>query len=197
MRTKKTIVNPSRKILSTAIACLSEKGYANVSMRDIASESGVALSQLTYYFKNKEGLFTEVIHEMMAQYLQEMEDTMKSAVGAKAKTASLISYFKDLVKEKPKLLRLFIDFTAQSLWVPSFREQVDHLFCRLTEMIEENILKDTEMSANLDGYSSASIARYILGALYGTSIQIMLGSDKTSAFESFQLTDSLFAAQEL
>jgi len=62
-------ISQSKKILQTAYQCLSTRGYANVSMRDIADEAGVALSQLNYYYKNKEGLFTEVVKMMMNQYL--------------------------------------------------------------------------------------------------------------------------------
>lgn len=192
MRGKTEKANPSQKILMTAFECLSTRGYANVSMRDIANESGVALSQLTYYYKNKEGLFTEVINMMIHQYLHEIEDSLKSAAGAKEKIASLVRYFKELIRDKPKLLRLFIDFTAQALWLPSFGEQVDSLFNNLTEIIEGNILTDTEIGKSLQEYSSRSIARLILGTLYGTSIQIMLGSDKDSAFESLNLAESLF-----
>ena len=58
MKWKKQI-NP--KILISAFECISTNGYANVSLRDIASEAGVALSQINYYFNNKEGLFVEVV----------------------------------------------------------------------------------------------------------------------------------------
>jgi len=47
----------SGKILLAAYSCISTSGYANVSMRNIADEAGVVLSQLNYYYKNKEGLF--------------------------------------------------------------------------------------------------------------------------------------------
>lgn len=192
MSAKTEKASPSQKILMTAFECLSTRGYANVSMRDIANESGVALSQLTYYYKNKERLFTEVVNMMMHQYLHEIEDNLKSAAGAKEKIASLVNYFKELIRDKPKLFRLFVDFTAQALWLPSFGRQVDSLFNKLTAIIEENILTDKEIGKSMQEYSSKSIARLILGALYGTSIQIMLGSDKESAYESLNLAESLF-----
>ncbi|MBA1334248.1 MAG: Transcriptional regulator, AcrR family [Firmicutes bacterium] len=191
MKKKIEKAKPSQKILTTAFECLSTKGYANVSMRDIANEAGVALSHLTYYYKNKEGLFTEVINMMMHQYLHEIEDSLKSAASTKEKIASLVRYFKELIRDKPNLLRLFIDFTAQALWLPSFGEQVDSLFNNLAEIIDKNILADTEICKGLQEYSSKSIARLILGALYGVSIQIMLGSDKESTFESLNLAESL------
>ena len=183
--------DPSQKILMTAYECLSTRGYANVSMRDIADEACVALSQLNYYYKNKEGLFIKVINMMIHQYLHEIEGNLKSAAGTKEKVSSLICFFKELLKNKPALLRLFIDFTAQSLWIPSFREQVEGLFNSLTEMIEINLLTDTESCKGLQGYSPKSIARYILGALYGTSIQILLGTDRDSAIDSLNMAESI------
>jgi len=192
MSTNKEKANPSQKILATAFECLSTRGYANVSMRNIANESGVALSQLTYYYKTKEGLFTEVINMMIHQYLHEIEDTLKPAADSKEKMALLVKFFKELISDKPKLLRLFIDFTAQALWLPSFEEQVDRLFNNITEIIEDNILTDTKFDMNAEEYSSKSAAKLILGALYGISIQIMLGSDKDSAFESLNLAEHLF-----
>ena len=184
-RAEKT--SQSQKILQTAFQCLSTRGYANVSMRDIADEAGVALSQLNYYYKNKEGLFTEVVKMMMHQYLHEIEVKLKSTKNAKEKVASLVRYFDELIRKKPELLRLFIDFTAQSLWLPSFRRQLKNLFADLSEMIEKSILAGAVINKNLSGCSSKSVAKLLLGALYGTSIQIMLDSDEDKTFDSLNL----------
>jgi AcrR family transcriptional regulator len=162
-----------------------------VSMRDIADEAGVALSQLTYYYKNKERLFTEVINMMMDQYLNEIEVTLESTTDTKDKIASLVRFFKELIRDKPNLLKLFIDFTAQALWIPSFRKQLDSLFNALTEIIERNLPIDTVVNRNSLGYSSKCIAKLIFGALFGTSIQIILGSERDSAFESLNLAECL------
>ncbi|HPO77719.1 MAG TPA: TetR/AcrR family transcriptional regulator [Candidatus Avimonas sp.] len=191
MQRKTEKETPSGKILIAAFECLSTRGYANVSMRDIADEAGVALSQLTYYYKNKERLFTEVINMMMDQYLNEIEVTLESTTDTKDKIASLVRFFKELIRDKPNLLKLFIDFTAQALWIPSFRKQLDSLFNALTEIIERNLPIDTVVNRNSLGYSSKCIAKLIFGALFGTSIQIILGSERDSAFESLNLAECL------
>jgi AcrR family transcriptional regulator len=183
--------DPSEKILTTAFECLSTRGYANVSMRNIADEAGVALSQLTYYYKSKEKLFTEVISKMMHQYLDEIEVRLESAADVKEKTASLTGFFKELISDKPKLLRLFIDFSAQALWIPTFAEQVNTLFSDLAKVIERHMFIDTTHSISLRGYSAQSMARLTLGALFGTSIQIILASDRDGALEPLYLAGSL------
>jgi len=184
-KTQKT--NQSQKILQAAFQCLSTRGYANVSMRDIADEAGVVLSQLNYYYKNKEGLFTEVVKMMMQQYFDEIEDKLKSDENTKDNFTSLARYFSELIRKNPELLKLFIDFTAQSLWLPSFRRHLKTLFDDLSEMIEKSVLGGTAINKNLSEHSSKSVAKLILGALYGTSIQIMLDSDEDNAFESLNL----------
>jgi len=173
------------------MSAFQRNGYANVSMRNIADEAGVALSQLAYYYKNKEKLFSEVINMMMEQYMSEIEATLKSTADAKDKLSSLVRYFKELIRENPKLLRLFIDFTAQALWVPAFREQLDSLFNAITEIIEKNLSIDTIANKSLLGYSPKCVAKLVFGALYGTTVQIILGSDRDGAFESLNLAENL------
>lgn len=185
--------NQSRKILQTAFQCLSTRGYANVSLRDIADEAGVVLSQLNYYYKNKEGLFTEVVKMMMQQYLHEIEDKLTATSGTREKITSLVKYFGELIKKKPELLRLFIDFTAQSLWLPSFRGLLKNLFDDLSEMIEKSILAGVAINKNLSEYSSKSVAKLVLGALYGTSIQIMLDSGEEDNLESLDLVGMILS----
>jgi AcrR family transcriptional regulator len=189
MERKAEKTNQSQKILLTAFQCLSTRGYANVSMRDIADEAGVALSQLNYYYKNKEGLFTRVIKLMMHQYLQEINDRLKSVTDTKKKISSLVKYFNELIRKNPELLRLFVDFTAQSLWLPSFRQQLKSLFNDLSEMIEKSLLAGTVLNKSLRKCSSKSVAKLVLSALYGTSIQIMLDLEEDNDFESLNMME--------
>ena len=187
------LANPAQKILEAAYECLSTRGYANVTMRNIADEAGVALSQLTYYYKSKEKLFTEVISKMASQYIREIETMMSTTVDLNEKIVSLTQYFKEMLRDKQKLLKLFIDFAAQALWIPSFREQVDSLFNSLTELIERFILNDSQAHQSMPNYSSKAIAKLILGALFGTSVQTLLSADKKDSFESFDLAECLMS----
>jgi len=188
-KTEKT--GPSEKILNTAFKCLSTRGYAAVTMRNIADEAGVALGQLTYYYKSKENLFLEVINMMIYQYLSEIEQRLESAIGKEQKLTALMTFFKELLQINPHLFKLFIDFTAQALWIPSFREKVNSLFERLSEIIEKNLMLDLNKSSWKSDYSPRSVAKLILGALYGTSIQLMLSSDSNVSFEPLDFAEGL------
>lgn len=182
-------MNQSQKILFAAFKCISSKGYANVSLRDIANEAGVVLSQLNYYYRNKEGLYKEVIKMMIQKYLLEVEDCLKKGTTAKEKISSLIGYFQEMLAENPELFRLLYDFTGMALWSPPFGELLRSLFKDLSNLIEKHVLNNAAVKDNLKGYTTKSMARMLFGAMFGTAIQVILDPAEKN------LPDSLNAVQ--
>jgi AcrR family transcriptional regulator len=167
----------SERILLAANTCISTRGYANVSMRDIADEAGVALSQLNYYFKNKEGLFKEVVRMMISKYLKEIEASLKQENSPRKRAKGLIHYFKNMLQHNPELFRLLYDFTGLAIWSPVFSSLLSELFKDLSDMIEKYIFKDLQLK-ELKGYSTKTLSRLILGSMFGTGIQVLLDQDE-------------------
>ena len=185
--------NQSEKILQTAYECISSKGYANVSMRDIADEAGVALSQLTYHYKNKDGLLKEVIKIMIQEYLMEVEEHLRKGVTPKEKLSDLITYFQEVLEENPKLFKMFYDFTSMSLWSAQFSDLLRNLFENLVNLIEKYVLDDIPLKSNLRAYTPKSIARMLLGAMFGTAIQVILDPQEKKLPEALNAIELLFA----
>ena len=183
--------NQSERILQTAFECISSKGYANVSMRDIADEAGVALSQLTYHYKNKDGLLIEVIKMMIQEYLIEVEEHLRKGVTPKEKLSDLITYFQEVLEENPKLFKMFYDFTSMSLWSAQFSNLLRNLFDNLVNLIEKYVLDDTPLKSNLRTYTPKSIARMLLGAMFGTAIQVILDPQEKKLPEALNAIELL------
>ncbi|NCB09490.1 MAG: TetR/AcrR family transcriptional regulator, partial [Bacteroidia bacterium] len=55
----------SRKIMNAAIVLFANKGYESTTTREICSYAGVNLSLISYYFKNKEGLYLCIIDSIV------------------------------------------------------------------------------------------------------------------------------------
>jgi len=183
--------NQSERILQTAFECISSKGYANVSMRDIADEAGVALSQLTYHYKNKDGLLTEVIKMMIQEYLVEVEEHLRKGVTPKERLSDLITYFQEVLEENPKLFKMFYDFTSMSLWSAQFSNLLRNLFDNLVNLIEKYVLDDIPLKSNLRTYTPKSIARMLLGAMFGTAIQVILDPQEKKLPEALNAIELL------
>ncbi len=182
----------SQRILNAAFQCISSKGYANISLRDIADEAGVVLSQLNYYYKNKEGLLTEVINMLSRQYLHEMEENFKKGVSQNERISCLINYFKEMLKEKPELFKILFDLTSMALWSSSLKGLLHSLFNDLAVLIEKYVFNDFPRKEKLKAYSSEALSRLILGAAFGTSIQGILNSEKSGVIDSLSAIQMLF-----
>ena len=183
----------SEKILRAAFKCLSEKGYAQVSLRDIADEADVVLSQLHYYYKNKEGLFTEVIKSLAKQYLSEFEAQLQIGSSGVEKVSDLIAYFRVALKEQPEFFKLLVDLTSMSLWSNSLKKILNELFEDLAELIEKNIVNHLPNQNQSDSGDSKGLAKMILGALIGTSMQILMTEDSNQDTQSLAALNGLLS----
>lgn len=182
-------LNQSEKILLAAFKCIASKGYANVSLRDIADEAGVILSQLNYYYKNKDGLYTEVIKMMVQKYLLEIDKCLDMEKTPKERLKSLINYFREMLKYNPELFKLLYEFTGMAMWSTSFSGLLSNLFKEVSSMIEKYIVANISLES-LKGYSPKSLSRMILGSMFGIAIQVILdreGDDLPEALNSMQI----------
>ncbi|WP_105617187.1 TetR/AcrR family transcriptional regulator [Vallitalea okinawensis] len=170
-------LNQADRILDAAYNCISNKGYANISMRQIAKEAGVALSQLHYYFGSKKDLFSAITRKMTNKYLVEFETHLKKGNTPKESLNALIEHFKSMIIESPHLLRLLYDLTGLALWSDTFSQLLSELFNQLSTMIEEQVLDSQEEDAE---YDAKTVARLILSSMIGMSIQVILTDDKES-----------------
>jgi len=173
--------------LSAAYNCIAAQGYANTSLRDIADSAGVVLSQLNYYYKNKEGLFTEVIKMMIKKYRVEMEYRIQIGDTAVERLMSLINYYREVLESNPKIFRLLYDFSSMALWSETFGNLLHNMYDDLANLIEKHILIKDFANTRLAHFAPQSIARMVIGAMFGTAIQVMLNP------QNKRITDSLNA----
>lgn len=87
------------KILDTALRLFRERGFDRTTMRDVATEAGVATGAAYYYFRSKEEL-------VMAFYLRTAEDARDQFAAALASTKDLRKRLRALIEIK---LRQFED----------------------------------------------------------------------------------------
>lgn len=185
-------MNQPQRILHAAFKCMAVKGYANVSLRDIADEAGVVLSQLNYYYKNKEGLLKEIVKTVGDQYLNEVELRLMKGKSPRERISFLIEYFQEILRNKPDIFKLLFDLTSMSLWSPVLKELQHDLFNNIASLIEKHIIKEF---ANQDKYKhicSNVLSRMMLGTLFGTSIQVILADEKEEMIDSLSALGALF-----
>jgi len=189
---KSSRATQSQKILTAAFFCISTKGYANVSLRDIADKAGVVLSQLNYYYKNKEGLFIEVIKMAIYKYLAEIEVNLQKGNTVQEKMAYLSQYFRDMLCKAPELFKLLYDFIGMAIWSEPFRKLLKQLFEELADLVEKNILAHIAKNDKLACCSAKAMSRMIIGALFGITLQSILDPEKETLTDAFNMLPKVF-----
>jgi len=88
-----------QRILEVAKELFTQRGFANVAVRDICRAADVTPPTLYYYFKNKEALFDAVVRgsitmtEFIGRLNEECEKTNESQSQIQTFTRTYLSYF--------------------------------------------------------------------------------------------------------
>lgn len=76
MQVQKSKAGPS-EILEVAARLFAERGYSNVSIREVCKEAKTSAPMIYYYFKDKKGLFTAAVSEKLSlrQFISKLRET--------------------------------------------------------------------------------------------------------------------------
>jgi TetR/AcrR family transcriptional regulator len=127
------------RLLTSAARMFARKGYAATTVREIVTEAGVTKPVLYYYFRNKEGLYAEILHTASVRYALLLD-------GARQRKGRAVNRLLDLADQVVTLFMEQIEFArlAYSLYYgppqggPAFDFDADHLKFRslITELVQ-------------------------------------------------------------
>lgn len=176
-------------LIEQATLCLSQKGYAHVSLRDIAKESGVSLGILHYYFASKEDLLLAVISRYKEGFIAELEREVVEAPLERWMDSLYSVLHRSLTRDRDQH-RLWYDLQVQAMYVPAFHEQVSEIRARLHSLIAQMLerLSDAKHSSLTVGKEAATALLYSL--IDGLFLQSMLSeaSDSKDVISHFEQT---------
>jgi len=61
-------LDTKERILNTAISLFARKGYKGTSVRDIARETGINISMISYYFQGKQGILNDILQNVVDDF---------------------------------------------------------------------------------------------------------------------------------
>ncbi|MCC6795076.1 MAG: TetR/AcrR family transcriptional regulator [Candidatus Hydrogenedentes bacterium] len=95
-----------RRLLSSALASFSEKGYEGTSIREIIERAGVTRPVLYYYFENKEHLFRRLVESWFTELVEDMDRALEGVVGLREQLKTLIVNVFEHAERSPHVVRL-------------------------------------------------------------------------------------------
>jgi AcrR family transcriptional regulator len=159
------------QILEATIRTLGEKGSAQVSLRDIAREAGVALSQLHYYFGSREQLIRAAASYMMKQRIACLQAELARATAPAERVSLAIRLIRRQLRTDPSVAKILLDLLTAASWSPELAAVTRQLQDELLDLI----LAESEHTGQARLRTKA-VARLVLGALDGLALQALQGA---------------------
>ncbi|HXW88813.1 MAG TPA: TetR family transcriptional regulator C-terminal domain-containing protein [Streptosporangiaceae bacterium] len=177
------------QMLHAALEIISERGYAETRIADVAERAGVSPALVIYYFKTKDQLLTEAI-----RYYEDTWYAVGQARIARLPTAAerleefvAMSCLDSADPEPGSSWQLWLDFWAQAARneaVAGVRRKSDE---RWREVIS-SLVREGQEAGEFREIDATSFAIYLSALLDGLTVQIALDDPVVDGPTAFDLT---------
>ena len=100
------------KILDTAVGLFRERGFDETTMREVASQAGVALGLTYHYFPSKEAVVMAYYDRVQGEHRRVVEDRVLAVAGLRERLGQLFHTKLDLVRDDRRLLGALFRYTG-------------------------------------------------------------------------------------
>ncbi len=150
------------EILRVAAEVLSERGYYNTSLEEIADRLDLAKASLYHYFDSKEALLTACLGTVAEEAIRRLGDIAAGSAPAPERLRGLIiEQLQIITVEYPELARLFL---AHLEWPAAVRERIKDWHTR-HDAVFEAVIDEGVKSGELADIDVSLVRHNLTGAL--------------------------------
>jgi TetR/AcrR family transcriptional regulator len=116
------------RLLESAIDIFNQRGYAASTVREIVEASGVTKPVLYYYFGSKEGIYTEIMTQVLENFRQSLAEPGLPGTNSRVRIQHLCEKIYTMAHENVKVVRLIhaIFYGPPQGAPPCFRPETFH-----------------------------------------------------------------------
>lgn len=145
------------QILKTAVALFNDRGYANVSLREIAKEAGTTIGNLTYHFPKKEDLVLSLLDTLQTRFILDVPENKHRAELLSHLLNSFLTAEQN-EKDHPFYYKNIYDLTMCSETLAKrnkiFQKDLyDYYIHILTTLKEDGVLKESVRDSDISAMS--------------------------------------------
>jgi AcrR family transcriptional regulator len=111
------------RILSTAIALFSERGFAGTSVAEVCERAGVVKTAVYWHFESKEGLLEAALERVGAERIAEIRAAVDLAGGIDARLDRFVAGLRWLVLERGEALALILGMILERAEIDATRRE--------------------------------------------------------------------------
>ena len=135
-KAKKDHIN---NILNAATALFCEKGYANVTVQEIADRAGLNKATLYYHMESKEELLFSIFDTICSLLIRKFKEVMKRPIAPAQKLQEIIHAYLTSLSEHPQAFRVFV---SEGRELRGEHQKHIHRECNLIIRMVEEILHE-------------------------------------------------------
>ncbi|MGB3147478.1 MAG: TetR family transcriptional regulator C-terminal domain-containing protein [Paracoccaceae bacterium] len=181
------------QLIQATIAALAARGYARITMTDIANQAGLSHGLVNFHFKSKELLLTETLHFLAEEYRANWAEALAKAPANPAQRldAMLRSDFNPEICT-PAKLAAWCAFWGEAQSRPLYQEQCGSNDADYLRMLED--LCAELRDAGSYSYNPTHVARVLRVTLDGVWLDMMTMSAPYSREEALATVHAAAAA---
>jgi TetR/AcrR family transcriptional repressor of bet genes len=109
------------QLMEATIDCIAARGFADLTLADVAKAAGLSVGIVNFYFRSKDVLLVETLRHLVADYVQQTNENIRSAgVTAAAQIDAMIeSDFHRTIANR-KRVTVWYAFWGETRWRPEF-----------------------------------------------------------------------------
>ena len=164
---------------------VAEKGFADVTLDDIARRAGVSKGITLYYFSSKEDLFRRLFGWLVDSIHTRMREAVSESSDPLAKVRALVAITFPSPSKNRAFFRAFVDFCGLAARREGFRE-VTARFYRGCREIDRAIIEEGMLSGTFARRESESAASTVRAIFDGLMMQWLAEEDPEGSFEAYR-----------
>jgi len=184
------------QMLHAALEVISERGYADTRIADVAERAGVSPALVIYYFKTKDQLLTEAIRYYEDNWYAVGQSRLAQLKSAAERLEEVVamSCLSEADPEPVSSSQLWLDFwseAARNVEAASVRQKSDE---RWRDVIT-SLVHEGQEAGEFREVDAATFALYLSTLLDGLTIQIALNDPVVDSLRAFELSMRFVADQ--
>ncbi len=158
-----------QQIIKATIECITQYGYSNFSMQDVARVADVSKGIIHYYFLNKEDLMMTVL-DCVSSEIENLLSANESGLDVKLRLSNVIWMCSNVVQNKREYYRINMDFWTQIDQKEKVREEVARHYAKFRGAIAQIIQQGINQGAFRSG-DPLQFASLIIALIDGIALQ--------------------------
>jgi AcrR family transcriptional regulator len=184
------------QMLHAALVVISERGFADTRIADVAERAGVSPALVIYYFKTKDKLLTEAIRYYEDSWYAVGQRRMAGMSSAAAQLEELVamSCLNDADPQPGSSWQLWLDFWAQAARneeVAGVRQKSDERW----RAVIADLVTAGQGAGEFRDIDAVTFATTLSALLDGLTIQIALDDPVVDSVGAFELSMQFVAGQ--